>query len=100
MGTAPYINPAPPVIIMFLTSGNGSYLVLPVKTGASFHTPKSSKNLFAPVFESAGAAKKISSQQVWNKLKYAWGNKKSHLLGGAPFDACLFAIAIGRGGED
>jgi len=42
-----YMNPAPPVIIIFLTSGNGSYFVLPVKTGASFHTPKSSKNLFA-----------------------------------------------------
>lgn len=57
VGCDPYINPAPPVIIMFLTSGNGSYLVLPVKTGASFHTPKSSKNLFAPGFEEAGAAK-------------------------------------------
>ena len=42
------MKPAPPVIIIFLTSGRGSYLVLPVKTGASFHTPKSSKNLLLP----------------------------------------------------
>lgn len=40
-----YMKPAPPVIMIFLTSGRGSYFVLPVKTGASFHTPKSSKNL-------------------------------------------------------
>jgi hypothetical protein len=42
------MNPAPPVIMMFLTSGRGSYFVLPIKTGASFHTPKSSKNFVAP----------------------------------------------------
>lgn len=40
-----HMNPAPPVIIIFLTSGNGSNFVLPIRTGASFHTPKSSKNL-------------------------------------------------------
>jgi hypothetical protein len=49
-----YMNPAPPVIIIFLTSGSGSYFVLPVKTGASFQTPKSSKNLFAAALEVAG----------------------------------------------
>lgn len=42
------MKPAPPVIIIFLTSGKGSNFVLPVRTGASFQTPKSSKNLFAP----------------------------------------------------
>jgi hypothetical protein len=55
MGT--YMNPAPPVIIIFLTSGSGSYFVLPVKIGASFQTPKSSKNLFCPAFDVVGAAK-------------------------------------------
>lgn len=49
------MKPAPPVIIMFLTSGFGSYLVLPMRTGASFHTPKSSKNLFAPASEAVEA---------------------------------------------
>lgn len=34
-----YMKPAPPVIIIFLTSGRGSNLVLPVKIGASFQTP-------------------------------------------------------------
>ena len=49
------MNPAPPVIIMFLTSGSGSNLVLPFKIGASFHTPKSSKNLLDPfVFAGIG----------------------------------------------
>jgi hypothetical protein len=43
-----YMNPAPPVIMMFLTSGSGSNFVLPVNIGASFHTPKSSKNLLDP----------------------------------------------------
>jgi hypothetical protein len=51
-----YMKPAPPVIIIFLTSGNGSNFVLPIRTGASFQTPKSSKNLFVPAFEVAGAA--------------------------------------------
>ena len=44
-----YMNPAPPVIMMFLTSGSGSNFVLPFKIGASFHTPKSSKNLLDPL---------------------------------------------------
>ena len=44
-----HMNPAPPVIIMFFTSGSGSNFVLPFRTGASFHTPKSSKNLFVPL---------------------------------------------------
>lgn len=43
------MNPAPPVIMMFLTSGSGSNFVLPFKIGASFHTPKSSKNLWDPL---------------------------------------------------
>lgn len=34
-----YMKPAPPVIMIFLTSGNGSNLVLPVKMGASFQMP-------------------------------------------------------------
>jgi len=62
------MNPAPPVIIIFLTSGNGSYFVLPVKTGASFQTPKSSKNLFAE----AGAVQLLMSTShptVWATLR-------------------------------
>lgn len=47
----PYMNPAPPVIMIFLTSGNGVNLVLPVSIGASFQTPKSSKNIFSPLVE-------------------------------------------------
>ena len=43
------MNPAPPVIIIFLTSGSGSNFVLPFKIGASFQTPKSSKNLLDPL---------------------------------------------------
>jgi len=39
-----YMKPAAPVIMMFLTSGRGSNLVEPFRTGASFHTPRSSKN--------------------------------------------------------
>lgn len=54
-GLFAYMKPAPPVIIIFLTSGFGSYLVLPMRTGASFHTPKSSKNLFAPASEAVEA---------------------------------------------
>ena len=34
-----YMNPAPPVIMIFLTSGKGSNLVEPISIGASFHTP-------------------------------------------------------------
>jgi len=49
LGAFTYMKPAPPVIMIFLTSGNGSYFVVPVKTGASFQTPKSSKNRFGPV---------------------------------------------------
>lgn len=52
-----YMKPAPPVIIIFFTSGNGSYLVLPIRTGASFQTPKSSKNLFVSGFDCAGGSK-------------------------------------------
>lgn len=44
-----YMKPAPPVIMIFFTSGNGSYFVVPISTGASFHTPKSSKKRFGPV---------------------------------------------------
>lgn len=44
MGGEAYIKPAPPVIMMFLTPGIGSNLVVPFKTGESFQTPKSSKN--------------------------------------------------------
>lgn len=40
-----YMNPAPPVIMMFFTSGKGSNLVLPMKTGASFHMPGSPNEL-------------------------------------------------------
>jgi hypothetical protein len=43
------MKPAPPVIIMFLTSGEGSKLVLPVSIGAAFQTPKSSKKLGPPL---------------------------------------------------
>lgn len=39
------MKPAPPVIMMFFTSGRGSNLVLPMRTGASFQTPKSWKKL-------------------------------------------------------
>ena len=34
-----YMKPAPPVIMMFLTSGRGSNLVVPMSTGASLQTP-------------------------------------------------------------
>lgn len=37
------MKPAPPVIMMFFTSGSGSNLVVPVKTGALFQTEVSSK---------------------------------------------------------
>lgn len=40
-----YMKPAPPVTMMFFVSGSGSNAVLPVSTGASFQTPKSSKKL-------------------------------------------------------
>lgn len=56
VGVSAYMNPAPPVIMIFLTFGKGSNFVVPVRTGASFQTPKSSKNLFAPLLEAAGAA--------------------------------------------
>ena len=39
------MKPAPPVIIIFLTSGNGSNFVVPVRIGASFQMPRSSKIL-------------------------------------------------------
>lgn len=55
-----HMNPAPPVIMMFFTSGDGSNLVLPVRIGASFQMPKSSKNLFASPFkESLGAIEHV-----------------------------------------
>lgn len=50
-----HMKPAPPVIIIFFTSGRGSNLVLPVKMGASFQTPKSSKNLRVLGFEADAA---------------------------------------------
>ena len=37
------MKPAPPVIMMFFTSGSGSNFVVPVKTGALFQTEVSSK---------------------------------------------------------
>lgn len=52
-----HMKPAPPVIMIFLTSGKGSNFVVPVKTGASFHTPKSVKNFAAPAFAFAGVGK-------------------------------------------
>jgi hypothetical protein len=58
--TITYMKPAPPVIMIFFTSGRGVYLVLPVRIGASFHTPKSSKNLFVSGFECAGAVNQVS----------------------------------------
>lgn len=39
------MKPAPPVIMMFFTSGRGSNLVLPLRIGACFQMPKSSKKL-------------------------------------------------------
>jgi len=83
------MNPAPPVIIIFLTSGNGSNFVLPVKTGASFQTPKSSKNLFCSEFMLAGAAHGIVNRS--SPLRRLMIN----LLGGAPFVADLAAMMIG-----
>lgn len=47
---ATYMKPAPPVIMMFFTSGRGSNLVVPVRTGASFQTPKSSKKFWRVPF--------------------------------------------------
>ena len=38
-----YMKPAPPVIMMFFTSGSGSNLVDPIRTGARFQTEESSK---------------------------------------------------------
>src|SRR5450432_4266373 len=50
----PYMKPAPPVIMIFFTPGNGSNLVLPVRIGAFFQTPKSSKKLpLSPFFSVA-----------------------------------------------
>lgn len=40
-----YIKPAPPVIMIFLTSGKDSNLVEPMRMGACFQIPWSSKNL-------------------------------------------------------
>lgn len=59
-----HMKPAPPVIIIFLTSGSGVYFVLPVRTGASFQTPKSSKNLFVSTFECAGVFNPVSLQSI------------------------------------
>ena len=60
-----HMNPAPPVIIIFFTSGSGSYLVLPVRIGASFHTPKSSKNLFVPLLAAGtGNLRSVEAQRV------------------------------------
>jgi len=50
------MKPAPPVIMIFLTSGRGVYFVLPVRIGASFQTPKSSKNLLVSALPCAGAS--------------------------------------------
>jgi hypothetical protein len=51
-----YINPAPPVIMIFFTFGDGSNLVVPVKTSESFQMPKSSKNLLGrSPFDDVGA---------------------------------------------
>lgn len=58
------MKPAPPVIIIFLTSGSGVYFVLPVRIGASFQTPKSSKNLFVWSFACAGVFNQVSLQSV------------------------------------
>jgi hypothetical protein len=80
------MNPAPPVIIIFLTSGSGSYFVLPVKTGASFHTPKSSKNLFAAALEIAG-------QSVSKKFTYVRQRLVMAEINLLPLFACS-AIAI------
>lgn len=44
------MKPAPPVIMMFFTSGRGSNFVVPVNTGASFQTPKSSKKFWRVPF--------------------------------------------------
>jgi hypothetical protein len=38
-----YMKPAPPVIMIFLTSGRGSNFVEPMRTGALFQTLLSSK---------------------------------------------------------
>lgn len=38
-----YMKPAPPVIMMFFTSGSGSNLVVPISIGALFQTEESSK---------------------------------------------------------
>lgn len=70
-----HIKPAPPVIRMFLTSGNGSNLVLPVRIGASFHAPLSSGSIaiggdFGKLvndgisFESCGLAKTGSASVI------------------------------------
>lgn len=47
-----YMKPAPPVIMIFFTSGRGSNFVEPVRIGAFFQTPKSSKKGVSP-FEAA-----------------------------------------------
>ena len=56
------MNPAPPVIMIFLTSGSGSNLVLPVRIGASFQMPVSSSNLAICDREKARGRESFSSK--------------------------------------
>jgi hypothetical protein len=59
------MNPAPPVIMMFFTSGSGSNFVLPFRTGASFHTPKSSKNLWVPLGAAGENCQSVATHMLW-----------------------------------
>jgi hypothetical protein len=69
------MKPAPPVIIIFFTSGNGSYFVLPVKTGASFQTPKSSKKLFESELD-AGVWTPLDAM-LMGRARYQYINESS-----------------------
>lgn len=74
MGT--YMKPAPPVIMMFFTSGRGSNLVVPVNTGASFQTPKSSKKFWrvplTPVQLGSGLVQARVASRFTYHLRYHW----------------------------
>ena len=44
IGGVSYMNPAPPVIMIVPTSGNGLNLVVPASTGASFQISEKSSS--------------------------------------------------------
>ena len=94
-----HMKPAPPVIMIFLTSGSGSNFVLPFRIGASFQTPKSSKNLLDASlveavdlharrdqlqFPECGTVSRQAGRQVGRKEREArtWKDSIDTVLGG------------------